>query len=233
LDIEKIKPSSYKLFDAVAEKYDRTNRLLSVGMDLRWRKNLKKHFPEKKNVWADIATGTGDQIFALMDKGVEVDKAIGIDLSEKMLEIGGKKLVKKVYAPKVHFTSGDALSLPLDDSSIDVATISFGIRNLPDPLKGLKEMARVLKSGGRALVLEFSLPENLLRKPYLFYLKHLLPRIGRLATKHDFAYSYLHQTIEIFPYGQKFCALALEAGFRAVAVKTFSFGAVSLYIADK
>lgn len=228
------KASVPEMFNRISSQYDMANRVLSFGMDLRWRRSLAAHLPAGKNLaLLDLATGTGDQIRALFEAGGSISQATGIDLSSGMLEIAKTKFARKPYGNKTVFREADALALPFHDSSFDVCTFAFGIRNVQVPLQALKEMYRVAAPQGRCLILEFSLPENLFRKPYLFYLRHLLPRLGGWISKDREAYRYLNRTIEDFAYGEAFLHWMRESGWSRVSAIPLLFGSVTLYRGDK
>ncbi len=223
------------MFDRIAHRYDLLNRLLSMRQDVAWRKKLTRYLPDYQPLWLlDLATGTGDVAITLLRHSSRVNRALGIDMSEKMLEEGRAKLEKLQLTESIRLQTGDATALEMDDNTFDVTTIAFGIRNVMDPSVSLKEMIRVLKPGGRSLILEFSLPENaLMRKLYLFYFRHVLPRIGALISGDSYAYNYLNQTVETFPYGRAFCRLMEEAGFRNVIAHPLTFGIATIYQGDK
>ena len=191
----------WKMFNRIASRYDLLNRLLSLRQDVRWRKKLKKYLPSKENLeLLDIATGTADVIISLIRKNAPLQNAVGVDMAEKMLDIGRKKLVGLKLNEKVILKTGDAIDLPFPDESFDVTTISFGIRNVTDIDLALQNMHRVLKNEGRSLILEFSLPDNsLLKKFYLFYFRKILPKVGGLISGDSLAYRYLNETVETFP----------------------------------
>lgn len=219
----------WKMFDLISPSYDRINRILSLGMDRRWRKRLTQFLPERGNLKViDLATGTGDQILALLNSGASIQSVKGIDLSNEMLHIAKKKL--KDRAQLIH---ADAEKLPFADKSFDVATFSFGIRNVTTPSSALKEIYRVLTPKGRCLILEFSLPPKPIRGFFLFYLRHVLPRVGGFLSRKQAAYKYLNDTIEHFPSGKEFCLLMKEAGFTRLRAIPMSLGGVTLYIGDK
>ena len=224
----------HPIFDQIAHKYDPINRILSLGQDQRWRREVARFIPNEPFDLLDLAAGTGDQIIALFEAGAPVRKAIGLDLSEPMLEIGRKKLAEKPYGAAVSFLQGDAQQLPFPDCSFDICTISFGIRNVEQPILALREMHRILRPGGRCLILEFSIPENRLIRPlYLFYLRSLLPRIGGWISKNPSAYRYLNRTIESFPSGQAFCDLLRAASFTQIEHHSMNLGGVALYEARR
>lgn len=221
--------NSWKMFNAIAGTYDRINRILSFGMDRSWRKSMLPFLPKEKTIsLLDLATGTGDQLFALL--GPHIASATGIDLAEGMLAHAKEKGKMSPYADRIQWALGDAAAIPYPDQSFDLATISFGIRNVEDPKKALSEMLRVLKPGGQALILEFSLPESAwLKKAYLVYLRHLLPRIGGFFSRSKSSYRYLNETIESFPSGPAFSSWMQEAGFQEASFHTMALGAVTLY----
>lgn len=220
------------MFNAIAKRYDRANRCLSLGIDARWRKSLAKYLPEKENMrLLDIATGTCDQLIALMQTG-KVSCGVGIDLAEEMLAIGKQKILQYPFGEKIDLLCASACEIPFPDHSFDCTTISFGIRNVQGNC--LKEMFRILAPSGRALILEFSLPKNhLIRLCHLFYLRHLIPMIGGLMTKKKEAYRYLNQTIEAFPYGEKFLELMEKEGFVHCRAIPLTFGIATLYVGER
>lgn len=219
----------WKMFDAISPTYDRTNRIISFGRDQHWRSKVAEHLPPHKNLKIlDLATGTGDQALALIKSHASIHSITGIDLSREMLEIAKRKI-----PCKMQFLVADAEKLPFKDREFDAATFSFGIRNVTDPLKSLKEIFRVLKQKGRVLILEFSLPPQPIRAFFLFYLRHVLPRIAGLVSKNKSAYQYLNRTIEHFPSGKDFCYLMRDAGFNRLREIPMNLGSVTLYIGEK
>lgn len=224
------KKDSWKMFNHISPSYDKINRILSFGLDLSWRKQLIYYLPRKKNIFLlDVATGTGDQTIPFL-KIPTIQKITGIDLAEKMLEIARKK----INDPKVNFLHADASKIPFENESYHCITFSFGIRNVGNLEKTISELYRVLKTKGKLLILEFSLPKNkVIRAFHLFYLRNILPIIGGFFSKEKKAYQYLNQTIETFPYGKEFCKLLKSRGFSKVSFVPFTLGTVSLYIAEK
>lgn len=219
----------WKMFDLISPTYDRINRILSLGMDQRWRKRVAQFLPERSDLkLIDLATGTGDQVAALLNSPVSIQSITGIDLSNEMLAIARKKIQQKT-----EFFHADAENIPFSDASFDAATFSFGIRNVNNPLRSLQEIHRILKSRGRCLVLEFSLPPQPIRPFYLLYLRHILPRVGGLLSKKPAAYRYLNQTIEQFPSGKDFCSLMNQAGFTDLQAIPMALGGVTLYVGEK
>jgi demethylmenaquinone methyltransferase/2-methoxy-6-polyprenyl-1,4-benzoquinol methylase len=225
----------WKMFDQISPTYDRVNRILSLGIDQYWRRKVARFLPQgEKLALLDCATGTGDQIVALMERSKRVGSAVGIDLAGEMLRIGRQKLQKKPYGYRVKFEVASALEIPYVDESFDCAAISFGIRNVTDVPHCLKEMQRVLKKNGRLLILEFSLPRyELFKKAHLFYLRTCVPKVGGLISKNQEAYTYLNQTIETFPCGEAFCELMRAAGYVNVQAHPWTFGIATLYSGDR
>lgn len=228
------KNQSFKIFDDIAGTYDLLNRCLSLGIDVLWRKRMMKELPAGDQLIAlDLATGTGDVALELAAQK-RVAKVQGLDLSTGMVELGKKKIIKKGFAHKAQLGIGDGVAVPVADESQDVVTLSFGIRNFPDPQLSLKNIHRVLKPNGRALVMEFGLPKNfLVRAVYLFYFRKLLPFVGNLISGHGDAYTYLNKTVEDFPYDQDFLNWMKEAGFKNPKAVSLSFGIAFLYIGEK
>lgn len=230
-----MKSESWKMFDTISSTYDKTNTILSLGIHHLWRKKLAKALPKKEKIrLLDCATGTCDQIISLMDKDARIQRAVGIDLACEMLSIGKNKLRLKPYTNQVELKEASMTSIPYPENSFDCATLSFGIRNVDDVSSVLKEIHRVLSDEGRVLILEFSLPSSfLLRKLHLFYLRRILPKVGGWISKNTEAYRYLNETIESFPYGENFCALLKEAGFKNVKQTPLSGGIATLYEGNK
>lgn len=223
-----------QMFASIASRYDWANHLLSGGVDFYWRSVLtqmvKQHAPKKI---ADLATGSGDVAFKLRErlgKGVHV---IGFDFCEPMLEQARAKQATKASFSDIEFSFGDCMELPLPDSSVDAITISFGLRNLEDRQRGLKEILRVLRSGGRLYVLEFSQPSNWFRPIYYLYLKHILPRVAAYTTGHKSAYNYLAGTIENFPTKDDLSKQLLHAGYKSVKARSLTFSVVAIHEAEK
>ena len=236
-DSHKPSPSRHevwRMFDRIAHRYDLLNHLLSFNRDRAWRKKLIRLLPEGKNLKVlDLATGTADQLLALYDSG-RVASGVGIDPSEKMLEIGQAKIAERRLQNFLQLSAGSGEQIPFEDATYDAVTISFGIRNVTDVPGALAEMYRVLSPGGKALILEFSLPNNALMKAmYLFYFRKILPFLGGLISGDRHAYRYLNRTVETFPYGKAFVDLMQAAGFKNVAAEPLTFGVATIYSGDK
>lgn len=223
---------SPQMFDRIAHRYDLLNRTLSFGQDILWRKRVRRHLPEGDNLRVlDLATGTGDLMFELI-KDPRVDSVHGVDPSEGMLAVAEDKRKRHNRRENLSVAVGDACELSeYYDSPFDAATIAFGIRNVPDPVKALNELRKSLKPGGKLIVLEFSEPQGSLFGPaYRTYRKHFLPKIGSVVSGDKTAYTYLDKTIAEFPFGEAFLNWMREAGFESPYVDAFSFGAVSIYV---
>lgn len=228
------KIESYRIFDAIAGRYDTINTVLSGGLHRIWRRAMRKALPQKLNLQVlDLATGTGDVALELI-KNPHVQKVRGLDLSQGMIAKGREKVEAAGHSGKITLDVGDAQKIPFPDASFDAVTMSFGIRNVADVKLCLSEIYRVLRPGGRCLILEFGLPQSrVLRAGHLFYLRHILPGLGRMLSGHATAYSYLNQTIEEFPYGAAFAELLTNAGFTDAQYRPMSGGIVHLYRGDK
>lgn len=231
----RLRPKVWSMFDRIAHRYDLLNRLLSGGQDIIWRKRLLQLIPQnKEQIMLDVATGTGDVLLTLLQESPYVVEAHGIDMSKKMLQEANRKIQIKNLQGKAQVQVANAEDLPFEKESFDLTTIAFGIRNLPDYEQGIQEMFRILKLGGRALILEFSLPRNRILLPlYLFYFRHILPLVGGLISGDQAAYRYLNQTVETFPYGEAFVKKMNEAGFSNVKVHLLTFGIATIYQGDK
>ncbi|MCX8020679.1 MAG: bifunctional demethylmenaquinone methyltransferase/2-methoxy-6-polyprenyl-1,4-benzoquinol methylase UbiE [Chitinophagaceae bacterium] len=223
-----------EMFNTISGRYDFLNHFLSLQFDKRWRKiaisALKMRQPKHL---LDIATGTADMAI-LAAKNLPDCKITGIDISEQMLEFGRKKVEKNGLKEKIDLQSGDAETIKFHDDTFDAITVAFGVRNFENLEKGLKEMHRVLKTDGVALILEFSTPKNfIIRKIYHFYMKHLAPFIARCFGQKKEAYTYLYKTSKAFPDRELFLKILQNAGFAETNYKPLSFGICCLYTAIK
>lgn len=218
-----------EMFDRISCTYDRANAVLSLGCDRAWRRRLAEMVPPGAARVLDLATGTCDVLLTLARRrGTRL--AVGADLSAGMLRRGCCKVAVARHADRCGLVRADATRLGFADGAFDAVTMAFGIRNVTDTLGALREIRRVLRPGGRALILEFSLPKNvLLRAGYLLYFRHILPRVGGLVSGEAGAYRYLNRTVETFPYGGAFCALLAEAGFSAPRAVPLTFGIAAIY----
>jgi demethylmenaquinone methyltransferase/2-methoxy-6-polyprenyl-1,4-benzoquinol methylase len=224
------------MFDAIARHYDTLNHLLSAGYDKRWRaRTVAALGLSGRERLLDMCTGTADlAIAAVTGARGQARDVVGVDFSAKMLGLGLVKVREGRLESRVRLVRGDATRVPLPDAAFDVATVAFGIRNVLDPGQACREFFRVLRPGGRLAVLEFGSPALPgLRAAYLWYFRHVLPRIGRLISRHGDAYSYLPASVAEFPSGEAFSAILRAAGFASVRYQTFTFGVVYLYVATK
>jgi demethylmenaquinone methyltransferase/2-methoxy-6-polyprenyl-1,4-benzoquinol methylase len=218
-----------EMFDNISGSYDFLNHFFSAGIDNRWRKKAIAILKEDKpKVILDVATGTGDFAFEAMKLNPE--KIVGVDISDGMLEIGRKKIKKRELTDKMEFLNGDSENLPFNDESFDAVTVSFGVRNFQDLLAGLKEINRVLKPGGKAVILEFSKPKHFpLKQLYFGYFKYIMPLVGKIVSKDKSAYSYLPKSVLAFPEGKEFEAVMEKAGFSKSNQKLLTGGIASIY----
>lgn len=222
------------MFAGIAGRYDLANHLLSGGIDFYWRRVLTrmvKAFGPKDVV--DLATGSGDVAFKLRDRLGPQVPVTGLDFCEPMLDEAREKRNEKPAFADLRFEFGDCMELPLDDASTDAVTISFGVRNFEDRQKGLKEILRVLRPGGRLYVLEFSQPDRWFSPIYYLYLKYILPWVAAIATGDKSAYDYLAGTIENFPTKEALAEQLKLAGFETVQATGLTFSIVAIHEAWK
>jgi len=227
------------MFNAIAGKYDFLNHFLSMNTDVRWRRKVVRsvkqlssisQIPLNELIILDVATGTGDLAFALMK--LKPASVTGVDISEEMLKVAGKKsALKKVNS--VSFLTGDSEALNFPDKTFDFVTVAFGVRNFEDLEKGISEMHRVLKDGGYLLILEFSQPSGIMAFLYNFYSKRILPVLAGLFSADPRAYQYLPESIYAFPHGEKMREILLKSGFRNSEFVKLSGGIASLYTSFK
>ncbi|NPA36778.1 MAG: bifunctional demethylmenaquinone methyltransferase/2-methoxy-6-polyprenyl-1,4-benzoquinol methylase UbiE [Chlorobi bacterium] len=221
------------MFNNIAGKYDFLNHFLSMGIDKLWRKrtiNMLKHLDSPYVL--DVATGTGD--LALMAHKRLGSKVTGVDISTGMLKVAEKKIKEKGVQDFVNVVEGDSENLPFDDDTFDAITVAFGVRNYENLHKGLSEMRRVLKPGGRMVILEFSRPSAFpFRQMYFFYFQRMLPFFGGLISKDKAAYEYLPESVLNFPDGENFDAELVKAGMKPVIRKKQTFGIATIYVAEK
>ena len=222
-----------KMFDTISKNYDGLNRVISFGIDIKWRKKvveiLKK---EQPNSILDIATGTGDLAIALTKTGAK--KIVGLDISPGMLAVGKEKVTDKNLDNTIEMVVGDSENLVFDANSFDAVTVSFGVRNFETLETGMAEILRVLKPNGTLVVLETSVPTKTpYKQGYNFYTKNILPLIGKIFSKDDSAYGYLSESASVFPHGENFNNILREIGFIDVTNKPQTFGVASIYVAKK
>ncbi len=238
-DLTISKSNSWQMFDAISPRYDLLNHLLSFGLDISWRRQLVRFLSDKRGSGRvrsllDLATGTADVLLTLVRGNPHIEEAIGLDLADRMLALGRAKIIQARLQHKITLSHGDANHIHFEANTFDAVTIAFGIRNVTDHSQVLREMHRVLKEGGLALVLEFSLPrQTVWRVLHLFYLRTLVPAIGGILSGHPQAYRYLSQTIETFPYGDDFCALMGLCGFRNAKAYPLAGGIATIYVGEK
>lgn len=207
------------MFDAIARRYDLLNRMLSAGIDQRWRRAATAALgaAEPKRV-LDVATGTGDLAIAVVEAGIA--SVVGVDIAEEMLEVAREKVRRRGLEERVTLRTGDAERLPFSDRQFDAATVAFGVRNFEDLQRGLQEIRRVLRPGAMVVVLEFSSPRRFpVKQLYAFYSRFILPWIGRLVSRDKGAYTYLPESIRAFPDGEAFLDELHRAGFEQVEAR--------------
>lgn len=222
------------MFDQIAFRYDTLNRLLSGGIDIYWRRRAIKELQElaPKKV-LDVATGTAD--VALMTyKYLQPDQIIGIDISEGMLELGREKVAKLLLNKHIELQKGDSEAINFPDNSFDAVTVAFGVRNFENLEKGLKEMYRVVKPGGKVVILEFSKPnKKWFSGIYNVYMKLIAPKAGAWLSKNKEAYSYLNNSVKAFPEGETFLHILQHCGFTQTSLKRLSLGICTIYCGNK
>jgi demethylmenaquinone methyltransferase/2-methoxy-6-polyprenyl-1,4-benzoquinol methylase len=221
------------MFNNIAHRYDFLNRSLSMGIDIIWRKKAIAQLKEiQPKLILDVATGTGD--FALEAMSLNPDKVTGVDISVGMLELGKQKIAKKNLTSRIEMVEGDSENLPFQDNIYDAATVAFGVRNFENLLKGLTDIHRVLRPGGKLVVLELSTPKQFpIKQLFGFYFNNILPVFGKLLSKDDSAYTYLPQSVNAFPDGKDFLKVMEAAGFQRNTSKSLTFGICSLYTGIK
>lgn len=223
-----------KMFDKIAFRYDFLNRFLSAGIDVRWRKKAIRELIslQPKNI-LDVATGTGD--FAITSYQIlKPEKITGIDISEGMLEVGRKKIMKYRLQSHIQLLNGDSEAIFFKDGSFDAVTVAFGVRNFENLEKGLSEIYRVLKPGGKLVVLECSKPSlPVVRNLYNFYMKFVTPKVGKLISKNNDAYQYLNDSVQQFPEKGNFIQILNQLNYRNSFYKTLSLGICTIYCAEK
>ena len=222
-----------QMFDTISGNYDGLNRVISFGIDVKWRKKVLQLVAAKNpETILDIATGTGD--LAILMAKTNAKNIIGLDISAGMLEVGKKKIVEKKLDSVIEMVLGDSESMPFPDNHFDAITVSFGIRNFETLEKGLQEILRVLKPEGIFVILETSVPEKVpFKQGYYLYTKYILPVIGKLFSKDNVAYGYLSESASVFPYGEKLNNILRKIGVIDVVAMPQTFGVATIYSATK
>ena len=222
-----------EMFDNISGNYDFMNRIMTFGIDVKWRKKVVKMVKENQpDDILDIATGTGD--FAIMLAGIHPKRIVGLDISQGMLDVGVKKVKEKNLDNLIEMVLGDSENLPFADNSFDAVTVGFGVRNFENLDKGLSEINRVLRPGGIFVVLETSQPEKFpFKQVYKFHSKYIIPLLGSLFSKDKKAYDYLPESAQAFPYGDAFNNILKKNEFISVEDFPLMFGAASIYRAYK
>jgi len=222
------------MFDDIAFRYDFLNRFLSAGIDVKWRKKAIKQLAalHPKTI-LDVATGTAD--VAIMASGIlKPDKITGIDISEGMLDIGRKKIQKLGLENTIELLNGDCETINFENDSFEAVTVAFGVRNFQNLEKGLTEIKRVLKPGGKLVVLEFSKPQKpIVKIMYNMYMKFICPTLGKIFSKNRNAYQYLDESIQKFPEGKNFTDILDNLGYKKTYSKPLSLGICSIYCGEK
>ncbi len=222
-----------KMFDTISGDYDGLNRVISFGIDIKWRKKVVQIVKDTNpETILDIATGTGDLAIALAK--TNATKIIGLDISRGMLDIGKEKIKKQGLDNKIDMVLGDSESMPFEDNTFDAITVGFGVRNFETLENGLKEIHRVLKPGGCFVILETSIPTKTpYKQGYNFYTKNILPIIGRVFSKDKSAYKYLCESASVFPYGEVLNNILRKSGFISVKDLPQTFGVATIYMSSK
>jgi demethylmenaquinone methyltransferase/2-methoxy-6-polyprenyl-1,4-benzoquinol methylase len=222
------------MFETIAGGYDFQNSFLSLRRDVHWRKVLADSLPlENGGTVLDVAIGTAEIALSIVKRHPRA-KVVGVDFSPGMLQVGKKKIVTRGFGDKVHLSVGDGRHLPIQSNSVEAVTISFGLRNIEERDQALKEFHRVLKPGGKLLVMEFSYPDQpILYTLYRFYFDHILPPVGNLISGTNYAYSYLAESVESFPRDREFVAEIEAAGFKNPEIKKLTFGIAKIFQGSK
>lgn len=223
-----------KMFDTISGNYDGLNRMISFGIDVKWRKKVVAIIKNSKaKSILDIATGTGDLAINYA-KNTEATTIKGLDISEGMLKVGKEKIEKENLSDRIEMILGDSENLPFEDNSFDAISVAFGVRNFENLEKGLSEILRVLKPKGMFVVLETSIPKKYVyRQVYKFHSSIILPVLGKLFSKEGSAYSYLSESASKFPHGEAFNNILRKTGFKEVINNPQTFGVATIYTATK
>lgn len=222
-----------EMFNNISHKYDFLNHFLSLGIDILWRKKaIRLLKPDAPKEILDVATGTGD--FALEALSLKPDRIVGVDISKGMLEMGKVKMKKKGVDHIIDMQMGDSEKLLFDDNTFDATIVAFGVRNFENLKKGLQDMHRVVKPGGKTVIIEFSRPRHFpMKQLYSFYFKSILPIIGKTISKDSAAYTYLPESVDAFPDGKDFLDILTDVGYKKTECIPLTFGISSIYIGQK
>ncbi|MBQ0909348.1 bifunctional demethylmenaquinone methyltransferase/2-methoxy-6-polyprenyl-1,4-benzoquinol methylase UbiE [Flavobacterium sp. F-328] len=222
-----------QMFDTISGNYDNLNRVISFGIDIKWRKKVLQLVAQSNpEIILDIATGTGD--LAILMAQTSAKKIIGLDISAGMLEVGVKKIAEKKLSSTIEMVLGDSEKMPFEDNYFDAITVAFGVRNFENLEKGLAEILRVLKPNGVFVILETSVPDKTpYKQGYQFYSKNILPLVGKLFSKDNAAYGYLSESAAAFPYGEALNNILRKTGFIDVKAMPQTFGVATIYSASK
>src|SRR6201996_8826 len=222
------------MFNNISKTYDFLNHFLSLGIDIIWRKKaINELKADKPHLILDVATGTGDFAFEALSI-LKPTKIIGVDISQGMLNIAQQKIQKRGVQDKFEVKLGDSEGLPFEAGQFDAVTVAYGVRNFENLQSGIDDIHRVLKPGGRAVILEFSKPKRFpIKQLYNFYFNFITPGIGKLFSKDARAYSYLHESVAAFPDGEAFIAVMQKAGFGNTKCRPLAFGICSIYTGVK
>jgi len=223
-----------ELFNNIAGRYDFLNHFLSLGIDKGWRKKaIAEVAMIKPNTILDVATGTGDMAIAAAQK-MQPKRIVGVDISEGMMEVGRKKIADLNLQQLITLKTGDSEAMPFANGEFDAIMCAYGARNFEHLEAGLTEMCRVLRPGGKLVILEFSHPTApIVKQLYQFYFRNILPLLGRLVSKHSRAYTYLPESVMAFPEGKKFCEILEQCGFKSAKARPLTLGVTTLYTAEK
>jgi demethylmenaquinone methyltransferase/2-methoxy-6-polyprenyl-1,4-benzoquinol methylase len=222
-----------QMFDTISGNYDGLNRVISFGIDIKWRKKVLQLVADKNpKTVLDIATGTGD--LAILMTETSAEKIIGLDISAGMLDVGRNKIKAKKLSDKIEMILADSENMPFENDTFDAITVAFGVRNFENLEKGLAEILRVLKPNGIFVILETSVPDKTpYKQGYTFYSKNILPLIGKLFSKDNSAYQYLSESASVFPYGEALNNILRKIGFIEVKSRPQTFGVATIYSASK
>ena len=221
-----------EMFNNIAGRYDFLNHFLSMGIDKGWRKKAIAEVAQvRPQAILDVATGTGDMAIAAA-KTIQPKKITGVDIADGMLEVGRKKITDLNLQQIITLKTGDSESMPFGTGEFDAAMCAYGVRNFEHLEAGLTEMCRVLRPGGKVVILEFSHPTRPgIKQLYSFYFRYILPTLGKLVSKHSKAYTYLPESVRAFPEGKRFCEILQQCGFKDAKARPLTFGVTTLYTA--